>query len=109
MNNSGESVQALKQFYKIDNSDITVIHDDVDLRFGDVRDKDGGGTAGHNGLESIVSHIGVDFKRIRIGIRNPIADLADTSDFVLAQFSKVEQDNLPMIIKRALGLINSEE
>jgi PTH1 family peptidyl-tRNA hydrolase len=106
MNNSGDSVQALKQFYKLDNSDIIVIHDDVDIPFGEVRIKAGGGTAGHNGLESVVSHIGNDFKRLRIGIRNPIAELADTSDFVLASFAPNEQAELDSILAEVISKLD---
>mgnify|MGYP005616336123 FL=1 len=69
-NLSGESVRALKDFYKLTNKDITIVHDELDLPFGTVKSKQGGGSAGSNGLKSIISHIGVDFQRIRIGIKN---------------------------------------
>jgi len=98
MNRSGESVQSLKQFYKVANSQIIVVHDEVDIPFGEVRVKDGGGTAGHNGLESIVSHIGSDFKRLRIGTKNSLVETTDTRDFVLSNFSKTELSQLESIL-----------
>lgn len=103
MNLSGEAVRAIKQFYKLDTADITIIHDDVDIPFGQFKLKDGGGTAGHNGLESILQYIDDGFKRIRIGVRTPLFDLVDTSDFVLANFSKEEYEKLPEIFDQALS------
>ena len=71
VNNSGEAVIKLINYHKIPNDKVLVIHDDLDLNFGNIKIKNGGGTAGHNGLKSIVSHIGNDFTRIRIGIGHP--------------------------------------
>lgn len=90
MNLSGEAVQALKQFYKVDNEDITVVHDELDLPSEEVRTKQGGGSAGHNGIESVASHIGPDFNRVRIGIRTPEAESIEATDFVLGRLSKDE-------------------
>lgn len=103
MNLSGESVRALKDFYKIGNNDITVIHDELDLPFGTVKTKKGGGSAGHNGLKSLIKHIGEDFNRIRIGIKNDQLEQIDSADFVLANFSKVEQKQLGEIIQAAIS------
>jgi len=102
MNLSGESIRAIKDFYKLQNSDITVIHDELDLPFGTVKEKQGGGSAGNNGLKSIISHIGEDFKRIRIGIKNDLMDHMDATDFVLAKFSTEERNQLDSIVKTAL-------
>lgn len=102
-NLSGESVRALKDFYKLDNKDITVIHDELDLPFGTVKEKVGGGSAGSNGLKSIISHIKADFKRIRIGIKNELLSKMDPADFVLAKFSATEKKQLDEIIKAALA------
>jgi PTH1 family peptidyl-tRNA hydrolase len=71
MNDSGESVLAAMSFYRIPPGEIVVIHDELDLRPGKVRVKQGGGNAGHNGLRSIDAMIGPDFWRIRIGIGHP--------------------------------------
>ena len=71
MNASGESVLAAMSFYRIAPGEIVVIHDELDLRPGKVRVKQGGGNAGHNGLRSIDAMIGADFWRIRLGIGHP--------------------------------------
>jgi PTH1 family peptidyl-tRNA hydrolase len=101
-NLSGESVRALKDFYKLSNKDIIVVHDELDLPFGTVKEKQGGGSAGSNGLKSIITHIGEDFKRIRIGIKNDLLERIDAADFVLAKFSSTEKKQLDDIIKTAL-------
>lgn len=106
MNLSGESVRALKDFYKLTNNDITVIHDELDLPFGTVKTKKGGGSAGHNGLKSLIKHIGEDFNRIRIGIKNDQLEQIDSADFVLANFSKEEQKQLGEILQAAIGNFN---
>lgn len=104
-NLSGESVKALMDFYKISPSDLVVVHDELDLPFGEVKEKQGGGSAGSNGLKSIISHIGPDFKRIRIGIKNDLLDKIDSADFVLAKFTSEEKKQLDQIIKAALEKI----
>ncbi len=101
MNLSGEAVQAAASFYKIPDKQILVIHDELDLNFGDVRLKDGGGHAGHNGLKDIIRHIGGEFARIRIGIGPKYPEQIDSADFVLQKFSKEEQKKLPEIISLA--------
>lgn len=102
MNLSGEAVKALKDFYKIQNKDITVVHDELDLPFGVVKEKQGGGSAGNNGLKGIISHIGEDFKRIRIGIKNDLLERMDAADFVLAKFNTEEKTQLDEILKAAI-------
>lgn len=102
MNLSGEAVEALAKFYKVSTADITVIHDELDLPFATIQKKIAGGSAGHNGLKSIIKHVGEDFARIRIGIGPKAPEQMDTADFVLQDFSKTEQKKLPEIIKNAL-------
>lgn len=101
-NLSGEAVRALKDFYKLSGKDIIVVHDELDLPFSSVKEKVGGGSAGSNGLKSIIAHVGADFKRIRIGIKNDHLEKYDPADFVLAKFSSAEKKQLPEIIKSAL-------
>ncbi len=101
-NLSGESVRALKDFYKLTNKDILVVHDELDLPFGTVKTKQGGGSAGSNGLKSIISHIGEDFKRIRIGIKNDLLEKMDAADFVLAKFSSKEKEQLGEVFEAVL-------
>ena len=98
MNLSGESVGAVKNFYKIENDDIIVIHDDLDLKLGALRFKKGGGHGGHNGLKSIDSNIGNDYHRIRIGIGRP-EDKSKIIDFVLGRFSEEELEKLNLTLE----------
>lgn len=101
MNDSGQAVRALKDFYNIPDKDITIVHDELDLPFGEIREKVGGGSAGNNGIKSLISHIGADFKRIRIGIKNDLLENMDPADFVLAKFSADEKKQLGDIIQTA--------
>jgi PTH1 family peptidyl-tRNA hydrolase len=90
MNRSGIAVAAVKNFYKIEIDHIIVIHDDLDLPFGALRFKKGGGSGGHNGLKSIDSMVGNDYIRVRMGIGKP-AYKSQVVDYVLHDFSKEEQ------------------
>ena len=99
MNLSGQSVGEISRFYKINSQNIIVFHDELDLAPGKCRFKSGGGHAGHNGLKSIHSHIGENYKRVRLGIGHPgQKDLV--SKYVLQDFSKKEQEWLEMLLKR---------
>ena len=89
MNLSGESVVLVKEYYKIDNDDIIVIHDDIDLKPGALRFKKGGSSGGHNGLKSIDKHIGNDYWRVRIGVGRPERK-EDVVKYVLNDFTKEE-------------------
>ncbi|MFA6237164.1 MAG: aminoacyl-tRNA hydrolase [Bacteriovorax sp.] len=85
MNLSGESVQPLINFFKIDVENILVVHDELDLPFGTIAFKKGGGLAGHNGLKSITEKLGTqDFKRLRVGIGRPVH--GDVSNWVLSGY-----------------------
>lgn len=101
MNLSGTAVRQLQSFFKTDISNLIVIHDDLDLPFGSVRLKAGGGTAGHNGLASIESNLGTPgFIRVRLGIGKPV-DKSRIEGYVLEPFKGEEIDILPEILKRA--------
>lgn len=91
MNLSGESVSAAAGFYKIPNEHIIVIYDEIDLPPGKLRVKKGGGHNGHNGLKSIDAHIGAKYWRVRIGIGRPENREYDVADYVLGDFSKIEE------------------
>ena len=91
MNESGRSVGEAMRFYKLSPGDVVVLHDELDLAFGKVRARAGGGLAGHNGLRSIAQYIGPDFRRVRIGIGHP-GDKARVHSHVLSDFSKSEID-----------------
>jgi len=90
MNLSGSVVLETLNFYKINNSSLYVIHDDLDLKTAKIKIKIGGGNGGHNGLESIDNYIGNKYHRIRIGIDHP-GDKDLVSSYVLNNFSKIEK------------------
>ncbi len=94
MNLSGEAVQAVAGFYKIGPDHITVVHDELDIDFGQIRMRQGGSSAGHNGIKSVSKHIGQDYGRIRIGIGPKRPAQIDSADFVLQKFSTAEQQEL---------------
>ncbi len=106
MNASGEAVQAVMQYYKIPEEDVVVVHDELAIPFGQIRTRIGGQSAGHNGLESIIGHIGENFGRVRIGIKSEIADKTDSAKFVLAKFSKEEQKNTTTLNKEAAAILS---
>jgi PTH1 family peptidyl-tRNA hydrolase len=97
MNLSGKSVLPVKQFFKIDLEDIIVIHDDIDLPFGAVRFKRGGGHGGHNGLKSIDTMVGKEYLRVRVGVGKPERK-SQVADYVLHDFSSEEMSKLPALI-----------
>lgn len=110
MNLSGESVGALARFYRIPTESICVLHDELDLPVGETRLKQSGGHAGHNGLKSIIAHLGSpDFLRLRIGIGRP-ANKQDVSDFVLNQPSRADRmsidDSLEDVLSAADDLLS---
>lgn len=89
MNLSGDAVGAAVRYYRCEPTDVIVIHDELDFEPGELRLKVGGGHGGHNGLRSIMDHIGRDFTRIRVGIGKPPRGLG--SDFVLSRFDKTSR------------------
>ena len=89
MNLSGQSIGNILNFYKLKCENVIVIHDDLDLNIGIVKTKRGGGSGGHNGLKSIDSIIGKNYRRLRIGIGHP-GDKNLVSNYVLGDFSKNE-------------------
>jgi PTH1 family peptidyl-tRNA hydrolase len=105
MNLSGKSVLAVKQFYKIELEDIIVVHDDIDLPFGAVRFKKGGGHGGHNGLKSIDAAIGRDYVRVRMGVGKP-AYKSQVPDYVLAPFNEEERECIEAWVKHAAESVN---
>lgn len=106
-NDSGQSVRLVKDFFKIDNKDILVVHDELALPFGTLRSRMGGSDAGNNGIKSINAHIGQDYARIRIGIWHEARDKIDDTDFVLGRFSATENAAFPKLLEQAEVIINS--
>lgn len=90
MNNSGISVASMAKFYQISTNNIIVIHDDIDISLGDIRTKQGGSAAGHNGLKSIDKHVSQLYWRIRIGVGRPKIEGMAVADYVLQNFASKE-------------------
>ena len=111
MNESGRSVQPAMAFFKIAPAELVVLHDELDIPFGEVRLKMGGGHAGHNGLRSIMGNVagghpqtpgGGDFARVRLGVgRPPPTFRGEVADFVLSGFDPTERAALPDLLKKA--------
>ena len=90
MNRSGQAVKTLSSYLKVPTEGILVAHDDLDLPFGTVRLKRGGGSGGHNGLKDIIAHLGEDFVRLRFGVAHP-QGAKDVIDYVLQRASATEE------------------
>ena len=105
MNDSGQSAQAVASFYKIPIDNIVAVYDELSIPFGQIRNRIGGQSAGHNGVKSLIQHLGSDFGRVRIGIKNKISAQADDSDFVLGKFTKDEQQAIPEICNEVNGIL----
>lgn len=104
MNLSGRSVNPALNFHRLSLRDLIVIHDDLDIPFGRVKIKEGGGHAGHNGLRSLMQEMGSgEFIRIRIGIGRP--PRGDAADYVLSTFSREEQLLLPRLLDGVVDLL----
>ena len=106
MNLSGESVQAVASFYKISPANIVVLHDELDVDFGQIRLRTGGSAAGHNGIKSDTQHIGEDYGRMRIGIGPKKPAQIDSADFVLQRFSKDEQGQLATLCRESNSILS---
>ncbi|TGN20167.1 aminoacyl-tRNA hydrolase [Leptospira idonii] len=105
MNLSGKAVQNFCQSFKIPASQVLVVQDEIDLPFGKLKNKIGGGTAGHNGLKDIVEKIGSDFHRLRFGVGRPEKGGIEVIDFVLQNFNSEEKAALPSLVKESIGKI----
>ncbi|WP_143542177.1 aminoacyl-tRNA hydrolase [Rhodococcus sp. 1163] len=101
MNLSGQPVAALARFFSVDPSNIVIVHDELDIEFGAIRLKLGGGEGGHNGLRSISQHLGTkDYLRTRVGVGRPPGRM-DAAAYVLKPFSAAERKDLGVICEEA--------
>ena len=113
MNNSGLTVQKIAKFYKISPQDIYIIQDDLDLEVGDYKIQFDRGSAGHNGIKSIIENLGTQaFHRIRVGIGHPQSSVAHgagdpVEDYVLQPFSKEEKEKIKNITTEIFTVINN--
>jgi PTH1 family peptidyl-tRNA hydrolase len=106
MNKSGKAVGAVQHYFKIPNSKTVVVHDDLDIDFGQIRCRVGGGSAGNNGIKSLIEHLEPEFSRIRVGIKNDMLGKMDSADFVLAKFNSEEKALVPKLVKEVSSIIS---
>ncbi len=107
MNESGGPAVAVARFYKVAPSDVVVVHDELDIPFGDVRLKRGGGDGGHNGLRSLSAAFGTrDYARVRFGIGRP-PGRQDPADYVLRDFAPAERKELAYFVDRAADAVEA--
>jgi PTH1 family peptidyl-tRNA hydrolase len=107
MNLSGGPVASLSQFYKVEPDRIIAVHDELDLPFGQVKCKLGGGEGGHNGLRSMSRSLSTkDYNRVRLGIGRP-PGRQDPADYVLSDFSAAERKELDFLVDRAADMVEA--
>ncbi len=106
MNLSGEAVQAVMNFYKLPLENVVIVHDELDIDFGQLRLRVGGTSAGHNGIKSITEHIGEEFGRVRVGVGPKRPARIKSEDFVLQPFSAEEQAQLPNLTREAVAVLS---
>lgn len=105
MNLSGESVQALLAYYKIELENLLVVHDDIDQPFGQIKLQKNRGHGGHNGIRNIHEKLGSNYARLKLGVGRPPIPQMDVADYVLQNFSKEEQAQLSEFAGRAVDAI----
>ncbi|MCR8576538.1 aminoacyl-tRNA hydrolase [Streptomyces sp. Isolate_219] len=106
MNLSGGPTTALRDFYKVPVGNIVAIHDELDIDYGALRLKLGGGDNGHNGLKSITKSLGAEYHRVRFGIGRPPGRM-QVADFVLKDFSAAERRELDYFVDRAADAVET--
>lgn len=105
MNLSGGPVAAVAKYFSVAPTEVIVVHDEIDIDFGQVRLKRGGGEGGHNGLRSVTSALGTrDYLRVRAGVGRPPGRMA-VADYVLKRFSKLEQPYVPFLVQDAADAV----
>jgi PTH1 family peptidyl-tRNA hydrolase len=107
MNLSGEAVQAVVHFYKIPLEHIIVVHDELDVDFGQIRTRIGGSSAGHNGIKSVSAQLGSEnYGRMRIGIGPKEPPQMDSADYVLQKFNDTELKHMAELTKEAAAILS---
>jgi peptidyl-tRNA hydrolase, PTH1 family len=107
MNLSGEALQAVASFYKIQTDKIIVVHDEIDVDFGQIRLRMGGSSAGHNGIRSVSEHLSDEgYGRVRIGVGPKTPEQMDSADFVLQKFSSDEQSKMPQLLRETNAILS---
>jgi len=107
MNVSGKSVNRVANFYKIKPEDLLIVHDDVDLEFGEIKHQFGRGSAGHNGVQSIIDSVGSDqFGRVRVGVGRPKNEKESIETYVLQKFTEDKKEVEALVKKTSEVVIN---
>ena len=107
MNESGGAVAGLRSFYKVELDRLVAVHDELDLPFGVVRLKRGGGEGGHNGLRSVSRSLGGrGYLRVRVGVGRP-PGRQDPADYVLEDFNRREREQVPLVVDRAADAVET--
>lgn len=106
MNLSGEAVRAVVNFYKISPENIVVVHDELDIPFGQIRTRFGGSSAGHNGIKSVTQHISEEYGRVRIGIGPKQPEQMDSADFVLAKFNAEQEEQMRDLTREVSSILS---
>jgi PTH1 family peptidyl-tRNA hydrolase len=106
MNLSGEAVQAVAHFYKVPADRIAAVYDEIDIPFGQIRMRTGGSSAGHNGVKSLIQHIGEGFGRIRVGIGPKTPEQIDSADFVLGKFDSDQQNHIKELTRETTAVLS---
>jgi peptidyl-tRNA hydrolase, PTH1 family len=106
-NLAGEAAQLVKDFYKLSNRDILIIHDELALPFGTIRTRGGGSDAGNNGIKNLSQHLGSDTSRVRIGIANEHRDMKPAEVFVLEKFTHDELEKIDILYSNVETLIQN--
>ncbi|MEK7152719.1 MAG: aminoacyl-tRNA hydrolase [Patescibacteria group bacterium] len=106
MNLSGEAVQAVVHFYKINPEYIAVVHDELDIPFGQIRTRVGGSSAGHNGVKSVTQQLGEQYGRVRIGIGPKMPEQMDSADFVLGKFSSEQEAHMKNLTREVSAILS---
>ena len=106
MNLSGEAAQAVTHFYKIADSRILAVYDEIDIEFGQIRMRTGGSSAGHNGVKSLIKHLGENFGRVRIGVGPKEPKQMDSADFVLGKFTAEQQGHIKELTRETSAILS---
>jgi PTH1 family peptidyl-tRNA hydrolase len=106
MNLSGEAVQATMRYFNVDLSRVLIVHDELDIPFGQLRMRVGGSDAGHNGIKSVTGLVGESYARIRIGIGPKVPEGIDSAAFVLQRFSEQELGHMQDLTREVSSVIN---
>ncbi|VAW43574.1 Peptidyl-tRNA hydrolase, partial [hydrothermal vent metagenome] len=106
MNSSGDAVGSLARYYKVSPENVLVVYDELDLPFGTIRLREKGGAGGHNGMKSIINHLGNDFPRVRLGIGRPPGQMPAAA-YVLQDFGKNDKPLLDDVLAEAIRAIET--